>query len=85
MSGDPKPISKTADTGNTITSYFCTGCGTTLYRDGASFPGLKIIKAGVLDKETIEKDAKPQAELYHPDRISWVPQFEGVETKKGMS
>lgn len=46
---------------------------------------MKIVKAGILDKETIEKDAYPQAELYAPDRISWVPTFDGAEAKKGMS
>jgi hypothetical protein len=44
--------------------YFCEDCGTTLKRDGESFAGMKIVKAGVLDEqEELEKHA-PTVELW---------------------
>jgi hypothetical protein len=84
ISGSPKSISKTADGGNTITSYFCGDCGTTLYRDGASFPGLKIVKAGVMDDVNALDEAKPGAEFYSPQRVAWVDVVGGADQKKFM-
>ena len=58
MTGSPKTISKTADSGKSITSEFCPDCGTTLFRWGDAFggkDGMKIIKAGVLDDGKIPR------------------------------
>ncbi|KAF1354784.1 Mss4-like protein [Delphinella strobiligena] len=49
VTGSPKVFTKKADSGKTIHTYFCGDCGSTLYRDGDNFPGMKIVKAGVLD------------------------------------
>lgn len=84
-SGPMKKISKTADSKNEIHSYFCSECGTTLYRDGPSFPGLKIIKAGVLDKNGINEIAKPDSELFAPLRATWLPALDGADQKQTMS
>jgi hypothetical protein len=84
ISGTPKQISKTADSGKEITSYFCGDCGTTLWRDGENFTGMKIIKAGVLDdQDDIEKHA-PAAELYGRQRVNWVKEVDSAEQKDGM-
>ena len=37
-SGSPKEYSKKADSGNTITSFFCGDCGTTLWRETSGAP-----------------------------------------------
>lgn len=84
-SGTPKTYSKTADGGNTIISHFCGDCGSTMWRDGASFPGLKIIKVGVLDDIHALEEAKPAVELYTPSRVNWVPAIPGAEQKQGMA
>lgn len=83
-SGDFKTWTKTADGGNSITSHFCANCGSTLFRDGASFPGLKVIKAGVLDDDNKFDIAKPDVELFAPKRAGWVPQTSGTEDKQAM-
>ena len=65
--GSLKTYAKKADSGNTVTSYFCGDCGSTLYRDGASFPdGAKVVKVGILDDSDALEKAKPQAELFAP-------------------
>lgn len=69
--GSPKSIAKTGDSGNTITSHFCGDCGSTLFRDGKSFEGLKIIKVGVMDDISAFDDAKPGVELFTEHRVSW--------------
>ena len=84
-SGSPKTISKKADGGNTITNHFCGDCGSTLFRDGASFPGMKVVKAGVMDDVDALDQAKPAVELFAPERVSWVQEIPGAEQKKTMA
>ncbi|KAK5171664.1 hypothetical protein LTR04_000029 [Oleoguttula sp. CCFEE 6159] len=83
-SGSPKKFAKTADSKNTITSYFCGDCGSTLFRDGPTFPGMKVIKVGVIDDVKAMDEAKPGVELYAPTRVAWVPEIQGADQKDGM-
>jgi len=84
-SGSPKSISKKgSNTGNDITSYFCPDCGSTLYRDGASFGDSKIIKAGVMDDFEALNEAKPGLELYAPNRPHWVAAIPEAQQLKNM-
>ncbi|KAI4854571.1 hypothetical protein E4T44_00068 [Aureobasidium sp. EXF-8845] len=83
VSGSPKSYTKTADSGKKITSYFCGDCGSTLYRDGENFPGMKIVKAGVLGGKTLES-SKPNVELFAPERPGWISALEGAEQKDTM-
>jgi hypothetical protein len=82
--GSPKEFSKTADSGNKITSHFCGDCGSTLWRDGATFGPNKVIKVGSLDDSKALEDAKPGVELYVPERISWVHGVQEASQLKGM-
>ncbi|GAB7358713.1 hypothetical protein MBLNU230_g3942t1 [Neophaeotheca triangularis] len=84
VSGSPKTIAKKADSGNDITSHFCGDCGTTLFRDGPSFPGAKIVKAGVLDDGQALEEARPAVELYAAQRVGWAKGVEGAAQLKGM-
>ncbi|KAF2238156.1 hypothetical protein EV356DRAFT_526676 [Viridothelium virens] len=84
VSGSPKEWAKKADGGNTITSHFCGDCGTTLWRDGATFPGIKIIKYGTMDDSESIEFAKPAMELYASQRASWVPEIPGSQQLSGM-
>lgn len=84
ISGSPKQISKQADSGNDITSHFCGDCGSTLFRDGASFAGAKIVKVGVMDDVSALEQAKPAVELYAAERVPWVGRVEGADQLKGM-
>ena len=84
VSGSPKSISKKADGGNTITSYFCGDCGSTLFRAGDTFKGMRIVKAGVMDDYSALNEAQPGVELFTEHRVKWVPQVPGTDEKKGM-
>ncbi|KAI4139103.1 MAG: hypothetical protein LQ341_004355, partial [Variospora aurantia] len=79
VSGAPKTMSKRTDKGNTITSYFCGECGTTLWRESDGIEGIKIVKAGILDEMS---DRPPDQELYSDRRAAWLPAIEGAEQKK---
>ncbi|CZT22214.1 related to DUF636 domain protein [Ramularia collo-cygni] len=83
--GKPKTITKKADSGKSITSYFCGDCGSTLWRDGETFGDAKIVKAGILDDAKVLGEAKPVLELYAADRIPWVSAIEGAEQKTSMT
>lgn len=78
--GTPKKFAKTADSGKTITSYFCGDCGTTLWRETETYGPTKIIKAGVLDDGL--DSMKPGLELFVKNRVSWVPEVGGTEQKQ---
>ncbi|KAH7312503.1 DUF636 domain protein [Stachybotrys elegans] len=80
--GTPKEFAKTADSGKTMTSYFCGDCGSTLWRASETYRGSKIIKAGTLDGDALEDTAKPAVELFVKNRIPWLPAFEGTQLNK---
>jgi len=83
--GTPKQHKKKADGGNEIVSNFCGDCGSTMWRQGATFPGKVIVKAGTLDDTKILDNFKADAELYAPTRPKWLPAQEGAAQNNGMS
>ncbi|KAK7179984.1 hypothetical protein DPSP01_009848 [Paraphaeosphaeria sporulosa] len=83
--GTPKQHSKTADTGNKITSHFCGDCGSTLFRETSAFEGAKIVKIGTLDDANALSDLKPGVELFAKNRIPWVEAVAGAQQKDAMS
>lgn len=85
-SSGTKTFTKTADSGKKIVSHFCGDCGSTLFREAEAFGPAKIIKAGTLDGgASVIESAKPDAELFAPERPSWVSQVPGSAEKSGMS
>ena len=56
-----------------------------MWRETGSFPGMKVIKAGTLDDADALDKAKPVAELFAPERVSWVPEVAGAGQAKTMS
>lgn len=85
VSGTPKAFSKTSDSGKEISNHFCGDCGSTLYRTGGAFPGLVIIKVGIMDDVDAFEKAKPGAELFSTQRVEWVPEIQGAQQMKTMS
>ncbi|KAL3461835.1 Mss4-like protein [Aspergillus heterothallicus] len=74
--GTPRVFTKTGEeSGRPISSFFCGNCGTTCFREGGAFPGLKIVKAGVLRKAQGEK---PALEGFADRRWGWVGEVEGA-------
>ncbi|KAH9885001.1 Mss4-like protein [Xylariomycetidae sp. FL2044] len=85
LAGEPKSIAKVADTANEITSKFCGDCGSTLWRESATFGDGRVVKIGTLDDPDALDRLKPAVELYAPRRVGWVKEIEGAEQKQGMS
>ncbi|KAJ6552728.1 Mss4-like protein [Mycena capillaripes] len=68
-----------------MTNYFCSTCGTLMYRVGESFPGQSILRIGTVDDFHLhETKLKPQVELFIGSRVAWLHGAEGVPQAEGM-
>ncbi|KAI9150880.1 hypothetical protein HJFPF1_10657 [Paramyrothecium foliicola] len=70
--------------GNTMMNYFCSSCGSLMYRKGDGFPGVSIMRLGTVDDlNLVETKLKPDVEQFTKDRVAWlhpakdIPQYEG--------
>ncbi|KAL4982524.1 Mss4-like protein [Aspergillus falconensis] len=78
--------SKTVGTGNTMTNYFCSTCGSLMYRVGTGFPGMSILRIGTVDDFNLhEGKLKPRIEQFAKDRVTWLRAAEGVEQVEGYA
>jgi hypothetical protein len=78
--------SETIGTGNTMTSSFCSVCGTLMYRRSSGFPGLSFCRIGTVDDyELHETKLRPQAEQFVEKRVGWLKPIDGVPQVEGMS
>jgi hypothetical protein len=60
-------------------------CGSTMWREGATFPGKRIVKIGTLDDTSILDNLNINAELYTDTRPKWVAPQSGADQKKAMA
>ena len=79
--------SRTIGSGQAMTNYFCSTCGTLMYRVGAAFPGVSVLRIGTVDDFNLhETKLKPRVEQYVKDRVSWFSGVgEGAEKFEGMA
>ena len=78
---------KTIASGNTMTNFFCSVCGSLMYRVSSGYPGLLITRIGTIDDfDLMETKFKPRLEQFTKNRVGWckgaesagVRQFEGA-------
>ncbi|CAD0085409.1 unnamed protein product [Aureobasidium mustum] len=68
-----------------MTNYFCKTCGTLMYRRGARFPGMTILRTGTVDDLALaETKLRPQVEQFIERRVAWSVPFEGTAQVVGM-
>ncbi|KAK9366211.1 Mss4-like protein [Lipomyces kononenkoae] len=78
--------SKTIGTGNTMTNYFCSTCGSLMYRVGTGFPAKSILRIGTVDDFNLhETKLKPRIEQFVKDRVVWLHGADGVEQVQGYA
>jgi hypothetical protein len=64
--------------GNVMTNYFCSTCGTLMYR--VATPGASILRLGTVDDFNLhETKLKPKREIFVKDRVGWVSPVEGTQ------
>lgn len=78
--------SRTIASGKLMTNYFCSTCGTLMYRVGEQFPGKSILRIGTVDDFHLhETKLKPKREIYVKDRVGWLNAIEGVQQLEAHS
>ena len=77
--------SKTIESGKAMTNYFCSQCGSLMYRVGDAFPGHSILRIGTVDDFHLhETKLKPRIEQYTKDRVGWLCRA-GMEQIEGSA
>ncbi len=79
-SGTPKARRYIADSGKGLDRNFCPECGSRLFSNLESFPGVVFVMLGSLDRPEL---IAPKLEMFTKRRLAWVkpldlPQFEGM-------
>ena len=67
--GQPVSKQRESDSGNTILTWFCDSCGSTLFADNSSRPGIKTLHVGSLEQPeeiTINKH------IWTKRKIPWI-------------
>jgi hypothetical protein len=78
--------SRTIASGNKMTNYFCSTCGTLMYRVSAGFPDYSILRIGTVDDFRLhETKLKPQVEQFTETRAGWLHGAEGVKQVEGAA
>ncbi len=68
-SGSPSTLERAADSGNLITTAFCSGCGSAIYSANSARPRLRTVYVGTLDQAS---EVKVDAHIWTKRRLPWV-------------
>ena len=68
ISGLTSSYTKRADSGQSLTKFFCPVCGVTLFTRAEGLPGLALIRAGTLDDTSV---VAPQVNMYVDSAPAW--------------
>ncbi|KAF7562307.1 hypothetical protein G7046_g1824 [Stylonectria norvegica] len=78
--------SKTIASGAEMSNHFCSTCGTLMYRLGASFKGMSILRIGTVDDFSLHDTIlKPRVSQYTKNRVAWLHAIEGIEEIEGSA
>jgi hypothetical protein len=69
FAGKSTAWTRTAESGNALTFHFCPTCGSTVYWEGAGFPGLVAVAIGTLADPTF---LAPTISVWEECRHPWV-------------
>jgi len=77
---------RTIASGQSMTNYFCSTCGTLMYRLSAKFQGHSILRIGTVDDFHLhETKLRPRLEQYTKDRVNWLSGVQGVRQVEGSA
>ncbi|MCJ1454415.1 hypothetical protein MMC28_004768 [Mycoblastus sanguinarius] len=78
--------SRTVASRNNMTNYFCSTCGTLMYRISSAFPGQYITRIGTIDDFHLhETKLKPRVEQFIKSRVGWLGGVEGIKQVEGSA
>ncbi|UPK89209.1 hypothetical protein LCI18_000144 [Fusarium solani-melongenae] len=72
--------------GNLMTNFFCSTCGSLMYRRAESYPGASLLRVGTVDDFKLAETAlRPTIEQYGKHRVDWLKGVEGVKQCEGLA
>lgn len=78
--------SRTIASGKAMTNYFCSSCGSLMYRVGEAFPGHSILRIGTVDDFNLhETRLRPRVEQYTKNRVEWLHRVDDVQQVEGSA
>ncbi|OTB14633.1 hypothetical protein K445DRAFT_334830 [Daldinia sp. EC12] len=79
------PQAHTIASGKGMANYFCSTCGTLMYRVGEAFPGMSILRLGTIDDFHLhETKMRPTVEYFIESRVGWLKGVEGIKQVEGF-
>ena len=81
ISGETKGYAVIADSGSTLTRYFCPACGSRMFGRNSARPGAIILSAGVFDDSDW---FQPQMAFYAARRLPWDPERADIPNFEAM-
>ncbi|KAK6957179.1 hypothetical protein Daesc_002465 [Daldinia eschscholtzii] len=79
------PQAHTVASGKGMANYFCSTCGTLMYRVGEAFPGMSILRLGTIDDFHLhETKMRPTVEYFIESRVGWLKGVEGIKQVEGF-
>jgi hypothetical protein len=78
LSGTSKAYTRTADSGNNMTSYSCGWCSCVMWVQSASKPALRMIRTGTIDDDEVLDGMVPSKELYCSYRPASFGEYPGI-------
>ncbi len=81
--GTPKTVKTVHENGMNITLFFCSECGTTLWKeaDAEDFKDWKLVQVGTLSDAAAQLAKGMDVELWVKYRVPWLQAIDGVEQK----
>lgn len=71
---------------NVMTNFFCSTCGSLMYRRGAGFPGGSILRIGTVDDFKLSETAlRPTIEQFVKHRVDWIKDIENMVQFEGQA
>ncbi|OAL46959.1 hypothetical protein IQ07DRAFT_517040 [Pyrenochaeta sp. DS3sAY3a] len=77
VSGTPSSWDNVGGSGNPVTRKFCGTCSCAMWTEAASFPGIVVVKAGVMDGGVLGS-VVPGTEAWTCRRPGWVGEVQGA-------
>lgn len=69
-----------------MTNYFCSTCGSLMYRKQGVHPEKSVMRIGTVDDFHLhETKLKPMGEIFVKDRVDWLSPVEGMKQIEAQS
>ena len=73
LAGTSKTFTRTADSGNKVTFYFCPDCGSTVYWELSGFPDVYAVAVGAFGDPGFPS---PKISVFEGRRHSWLAELD---------